>query len=372
MKILVCTPEYPPLYSSGIGNVVYSLKRELELLNIDFDICSTIGSDIELCVGPISKKFVNFRSIYVSYYWYLAKNYVSSNSGKYDLIWVHDPMPFFLNKIPKDTPLLITFHTILSNYLEYSRYPRPILKYIKKLERNALENCTENTAIVAVSKKVADEILQLGANRRNVCVIPNGISTDEFKPSQDKMAFRKMLGLPEKDIILLSLGKIKEQKQPLKLIKIFSELEKRINNIHLIVIGKGHLLEKMKSYSNAIGIKNVTYLGYVSSTKEFYAASDYFIMTSSYEGLPLTVLEAMSSGLPCIVSNIPNLKFVEESGSGITINPDDTHSCADKMIELFKSNDVDLIAENARSFCLKFDWSKIAELYSAEFLKLKK
>lgn len=370
MKILICSPEYPPLYSSGIGNVVYYIKKELESDGITCDVCSTLGSNIELCGGHYIRKFANMRAIYVTYYWYLAGKYVNANGYKYDLIWAHDPMPFFLKWFPEKIPLLITFHTILSNYLQFSKYPKILLQFINKLERDTLSLYNKKFSIVAVSRKVEDEILELGASQSHVHFIPNGVDINEFKPTINKTAMREKLGLPVDDIIILSLGKIKEQKQPLKLIELFSEIEKKVDKATLVIIGKGHILEEMKSYSKKLDINNIIFLGYVDSTWEYYTCSDYYIMTSSYEGLPLTLLEAMASGLPAIVSNIPNLEFVTNKDCGITIDPDNIPDSVSKIVNLFDNRDYEEISMNAKSFCQEYDWSRIAKLYQAEFHNL--
>jgi len=367
MKILICTPEYPPLYSSGIGNVVKCLKHELEKNGLSIMTCSTICSDIELGNGIISKRFINIRSLYVSYFWYKASIYVKKHADKYDLVWVHDPMPHFLSMFPKDRHLVITFHTVHSKYLYYSRYPKFVSRLIFLLEKHSLRNTSENVRIIAVSREVVRELTELAIPIHKIKYIPNGVDVDMFKPASNKKHLRKKLRLPEDGIILLSVGKLKEQKRPLVLIDVFSSIEKTIDNIYLVVIGKGHLLDEVKEYAENKVVNKIMFLGYVNDTSEYYAAADYYIMASSYEGQPLTLLEAMSSGLACIVSDIPNLEIVRDADCGIILSYEDPHSSANRIIEYISRNNSDH-TNNARAYCLNnASWKHIAEVYTEEF-----
>lgn len=369
MKILICTPEYPPHYSSGIGNVVKCLKNELEKNGLSITICSTLCSDIELGNGAISKKFVNIRSIYVSVFWHKAINYVKENVDNYDLIWAHDPMPHFLLSFPQNKNLIITFHTIHSYYIRNSKYPKCVSLLVQMFEKFSINNLAPNTKIVAVSRKVAEELVELGLSMDRIKYIPNGVDVDIFKPSYDKKHLREKLNLPIDGIILLSVGKIKEQKRPLLLIDVFSAIENCIDNITLLIIGRGHLLDDAKIHAENNGLNKVMFLGYVDDTRDYYAAADYYIMTSIYEGQPLTLLEAMSSGLPCIVSEISNLEIVKEADCGIVLNYEDKNLSAQRIIQ-YLSYCNSRHAENARAYCLNnASWKHIAEKYIEIFDK---
>ena len=364
MKILICTPEFPPLYSSGIGNVVDALKKELTRYGINCATCSTMCSDISLCNGVITKNFANIRSLYVSYFWYLAREYIETTSISYDIIWAHDPMPHFIKNFPDRKNLVITFHTIHSYYLQYSRYPKFISQFMRCLEKDAFKRIPKDTKIIAVSTKVVEELEELGVNRERISHIPNGVDTDVFKPSYNKKLLRKELGLSENDMIFLTVGKLKEQKRPLKLIELFSSIETSVENARLIVIGHGKLLDKAKKFAKKKAIERISFLGYVHETQSYYACADYYLMASQYEGQPLTLLEAMSSGLPCIVSDIPNLSIVEDAKCGIIIDFDNLSKETRNVINYIAITDNHDHAMNARNYCMfNLSWRKIAEKY---------
>ncbi len=92
----------------------------------------------------------------------------------------------------------------------------------------------------------------------------------------------------------------------------------------LCIAGKGELIEETKDLAKRMGLCKVLFLRHVAHDRDLpdlYACADYCIMTSKYEGgmPPLTLAEAMASGLPCIVSDIPNLGIVKNADCGIVV-----------------------------------------------------
>ena len=118
-------------------------------------------------------------------------------------------------------------------------------------------------------------------------------------------------------------------------------------------------------------MKNVKFLGYVEEEDKpyLYACSDYFIIASKYEGGEpnLTVAEAMASGLPCIVSDIPGLRIVGDANCGIVVDFNDIEKAAEEIIKYLSKDNSDHL-ENAREYTVNnFDWEIIAERYLEEF-----
>jgi len=114
-------------------------------------------------------------------------------------------------------------------------------------------------------------------------------------------------------------------------------------------------------------------LGHVDNKiiNRLYSCSDVYIMSSLYEGLPLTLLEALSSGLPCIVPNIKSVKsIINKSKSGIVVNYNNISETESK-IKKFLDSDFLKLKKSSRKFAEKnLDWSIISKKYKNLFFKI--
>ena len=368
LNLLVCTSEYPPDYSSGIGNVAYNVLEQLKKKGVDCTVCSP-NADIKLGSSRMIKKF---GILGLLYYWYCVSKYFKGKEEDFDVVWL--PNPLFL----KDNPFqrsLITIHTTHYGKMIQEVYPKIYYKISSKIERYCLNKIDEKTRFTTTSQQTCKELEKIGINRQRITYIPNGVLTERFKPHDTKKMLRKRIGISENDLIILSFGRLTEVKQPQKLIEVFSVIGRRMENATLVIAGKGDLLDKTKEFVRQKKIKNIIFLGYVDKkdVPNLYACSDVYIMASKCEGQPLTLLEAMSSGLPPIVSNIPILnEFVEESKAGIVVDFNDTKIAANKIVEYLKDEQlIQKQSEQVRRFITNgWDWKDISRKYLEEFQKV--
>ncbi|MDW7726659.1 MAG: glycosyltransferase family 4 protein [Candidatus Methanoperedens sp.] len=364
MKILVCVSEYPPINSSGIGNVANEVVKELRIMGRDCTVCSPTGPDIKLGSSSMIKKF---GIIGLLYYWYQLSRYFKKNNNDFDVVWLHNPLFLINNPFKKS---LITIHS--TYYGKMIKKLNPIVYYniSSKIERYCLNKINKIINFTGVSSQVCKELEYIGIAEKRIIYLPNGADTKRFHHITDKNNLRKIFGIPEDDIIILSLGRLTEVKKPKKLIEVFPLIEKEIKDVTLVIAGNGELLDVIKELIKQKKLEKVKLLGYVDNEKtapNLYACSDYYIMTSEYEGQPLTLLEAMASGLPCIVSDIPNLKIVEDANCGIVVDFSDEEKAAQKILNYIKE-DNSIHARNARKYAEdNLDWSIIAGKYLKEF-----
>jgi len=365
MKLLICTSEYPPYYSSGIGNVAYNVVEQLRRTGIECTVCSP-NEGIKLGSSQVIEKL---GIIGLLHYWYQVSKYFRVRENDFDVAWLHNPL--FLKNSPFQRNL-ITIHTTYYGKMTQGLKPKNYNKIVSKVEKYCLNQMDREARFTAVSPQVCEELEEIGINRDTVTYIPNGVNTEIFKPSNNKKILRRGFGIPENDLMILSFGRLTEAKQPFRLIEVFSVIEEEMKDVTLVIAGKGKLLEETKKFVRRKELKKVIFLGYVDEKEvpNLYACADYYIMTSNYEGQPLTLLEAMASGLPCIVSDIPNLKIVEDARCGIGVNFNDGKKIAQEIIG-YLGRDNSEHAKNARRYALKnFDWKIIARRYLEELEKV--
>jgi 1,2-diacylglycerol 3-alpha-glucosyltransferase len=370
MRLLVCAPEYYP-NGSGIANVAYNVVKILQQKGVDCNVCSPNGPDIKRGSHYLIQKT---GIIGLLWYWYQVSQYLKNNN--YDVVWLHNPY-FFLQ--PKTfSNGMVTIHT--TYYGEWmgqvgGTYFLNIYKrLVASIERGCLLKMNTSVIFSGVGKQVCSELMKIGIDKDRIVCIPNGVNTTEFHPTENKKLLRKKFGIPQEDIVFLSVGRLTPQKQPSLIIEVFSVLEKKMNSITLCIAGKGELLESIQKLAKKLGIHKILFLNYVDNQDlpDLYACSDYFMLSSKYEGAPLTLMEAMASGLPGIVSDIPNLKMVQDADCGIVVHFSDVGKATDDILNYLKMGNNDH-AKNARHYALEnLDWNAITEQYYGEFLKIAK
>lgn len=143
-------------------------------------------------------------------------------------------------------------------------------------------------------------------------VIPNGLDVDDFRFNQKRrQEIRKQLNI-ENNFVVGHIGRFNYQKNHEFLLKIFEEVSKRRKNTKLLLVGNGPDFNKFKdSIKDKQISKNIIIYGETNTPRDLYLAMDCFVFPSRFEGLPLTLLEAQISGLPCVVSDIitPEVKL---------------------------------------------------------------
>ena len=139
----------------------------------------------------------------------------------------------------------------------------------------------------------------------NTMLLNNGLDTKKFTYSvNERYKIRKQLGIEEEKIVIGHIGRFNTQKNHEFLIDIFNEFHKRNSNSILVLVGKGNLEDKIKDKVKKLGLANdVLFLGVRKDIPELLCAFDIFLFPSFYEGMPNTVIEAQTTGLPCLISD---------------------------------------------------------------------
>jgi glycosyltransferase involved in cell wall biosynthesis len=214
-----------------------------------------------------------------------------------------------------------------------------------------------------------------------VKVVPNGVYTDKYKPLTDtevKIQNRHNT-LQENATTGLSavmVGRLWEQKNPLEVVEALNKLNAEDllpDNFRFYYIGDGPLknevLLKISEYKLN---KFICILGWRKDIPDLLPLFDFFILPSLWEGMPLAILESLSSGLPCIVSDIPgNRDCIENMETGIIYQSQNHQELAQAIYSL-TSNETLLskMSENARNTAIsEYDISTrlriIESLYNA-------
>ncbi|MBI3855736.1 MAG: glycosyltransferase family 4 protein [Planctomycetes bacterium] len=177
--------------------------------------------------------------------------------------------------------------------------------------------------IVAVSHRVKEEVVRhYGVAAGKIAVIHNGVDANEFKPSDEaRRLIRNQIGLEESDYTLLFVGSGFRRKGLESAIAAVD----RVPSARLVVAGEGQ----------APSHPRVLMLGRRTDVSHLYAAADAFIFPTLYDPFPNAVLEAMSSGIPVIVSRVAGVSEIIDGDSIVVEEPRniDELSAAVKKLE---------------------------------------
>jgi glycosyltransferase involved in cell wall biosynthesis len=176
---------------------------------------------------------------------------------------------------------------------------------------------------ICVSNSVRDTLVQdylFPADR--AITIYNGISVSKFVPSESEgAAVRAKLGVGPDEFLLVCAARLNEVKRVDILLQALSKLSRDGVRCKCVIVGDGPLRGQLTEQASALGISGqVFFEGFREDIRPYLSAATAFVLTSSAEGLPLSILEAMACGLPCIVTNVGgNAEAVTTNVHGLVV-----------------------------------------------------
>lgn len=198
----------------------------------------------------------------------------------------------FINILSRyNDKIFITIHTYLSNRLPTWGTKGIIYKFLIMFLYNKADKVISLTHI---GKK--DLINNFYLNKDKIKIIYNPINLEESLKNNKFYSIDKT----KKDIII-TVGRLENVKSQWHLIRAFNEVCKKNRNAYLLIVGKGPLLDYLKSLVSQFNIQSrVYFLGLQKDIYRFLSLSKVFVLSSQTEGLPNSILEAMACGLPII------------------------------------------------------------------------
>lgn len=274
--------------------------------------------------------------------------------GRYDVVHIHAEGPAFFCWIPKlfGKKVIVTVHGI-----DWQREKWKSgfgSKFIHQGEKNAVKYADE---IIVLSKGVQDYFEKIYG--RKTVFIPNGVSNHiERKPQIIKNKF----GL-DKDEYILFLGRL----VPEKGIKYLIEAFKQVDTEKKLVIAGGssdtsEFENEMKELAKED--KRILFTGFVQGQEleELYSNAYVYVLPSDLEGMPLSLLEAMSYGNCCLISDIPECAEVVED-KALIFKKADVKDLQSKLQDACDhSEKVDAHKKQAANFiCKKYNWDEVVK-----------
>ncbi len=210
--------------------------------------------------------------------------------------------------------------------------------------------------------------------------IPNAIPTDRYTPNPARRAaWRRQYEVPADALVFTCVAGLRPLKNHRLLLQAFAHASSHLADALLLLVGPPDRLdpayaESLQSLAQELGLGHrVRFLGSRSDVPDILRASDVFVLSSDYEGNPLSVLEAMAAGLPVIstaVGGVPEL--VQHGTTGLLVPAGDAHALAEAITQLGRDADQRAaMGQAARQTALeRFDVHAMSIAYANFYKKL--
>ena len=159
------------------------------------------------------------------------------------------------------------------------------------------------TYFLACSNEAADFLFGSQIPREKIKIFHNALDIDRYTYDGEKReAVRSKLNMANK-FVIGNVGRLSYQKNHEFLIDIFYEVQKKVDNAVLMLIGEGELESKIREKAYKYGImEKVLFLGMKNNVEDYLQAMDIFVFPTRFEGLPNVLVEAQAAGLKCLCS----------------------------------------------------------------------
>ena len=233
------------------------------------------------------------------------------------------------------------------------------------IKRKVKESLNNQDAIIAVSKNLKDIAISISGYDR-ICVIPNGVDIHKFTLStEDLELVKKKKEIFKENKVILFVGNVSREKGVIELLEAFTRLISYRDNLILILVGRVKIVDILNRYLSSLSGK-VKVIGPVKheEIKIWMNLCDIFVLPSYTEGLPVSVLEAMSCGKPVVVSKVGGVsEVVKDKKNGLLVRPKDIDGLV-QCIEFLLDNPYkakSLGEEGRKTILENYTWSKNAE-----------
>lgn len=234
--------------------------------------------------------------------------------------------------------------------------------------------------VIGVSDDVTKTLkTNLYLKDEGVLTIRNGVSLSNGGFRKAGLV-RREFGLSDSMKVIATVANFRKVKNHILLLKGFKELLGELEEVKLLLIGQGYAHDpegsenEVRQYIEQSGLSGkVIFTGYRSDVMDLLSIADVFCLTSHREGLPISMLEAMSCSLPVVGTNVPGIRDVVRHGkNGFLVEPDDPCAVKDALLRILTDNQMlrDFGYESRKIARESYSLDQCAKNYQDLFLRL--
>jgi glycosyltransferase involved in cell wall biosynthesis len=355
----------------GASRTMFQLLRRIPTDQFEFLFICGVGPDTLFgyqCI-TLPTLTIPFNRRYKMAVPALARRKTQQQLEKFKPDVVHIATPSWLGTFALDfaaqqhKPVISIYHTHFISYVDYylSALPfliRPVKNQIAKFQRDFYNRC--NTIYIP-SESIANELIAGGLEASRITIWKRGIDLLLFSPQ--KKNINKIREQTHSDLpVILFASRLVWEKNIETLIKIYQLAQQRATAAIFLVVGDGTAsADCQRRMPNAVFLGNLDH----QALADVYASADVFVFPSVSESYGNVVLEAMASGLPCVIADGGGSRdFVEEGINGFKCPPNNPEAYLDKITLLLHDKELHhRISKAGQQYSQQFDWATLANRY---------
>jgi len=378
-RILIVTHTFLP-HVGGIERVVYEQGKRLIRLGFEVTVLtSRMRTDQSYFVNGIKVRC--YDSLNAAFGLGIPYPIPQINSfnpffkcvNQSDLIHVHGH-PYLSSLYAAKLAKFLGKPVVLTQHNTFIEYESGLWDHVEWLNDAIIGRQVLRSAdrIISVSSATKRYVLSIGADLEKTSVLRNGVDIDRFKPSSAaRAAVRSKLEIPEDTTLVLTVRRLVYKNGIDTLIESAEIAVKQNTKLVFLVVGTGPDRDTVQTRIRQLGLADKFRLAGFASDAElpgFYNAADLFVLPSkSGEGLPLVTLEAMSTGLPVVATNVGGIREVLLEGCGTLVPANEPAEMAKAVLESSKTEHsgikVTLRAIAERKFSWEANVKSLMEIY---------
>ncbi len=316
----------------GPVNILVSMIKGINLEKFDVTLITLLNDNDKIFLDELKKMNIeilnfNYPKKFLTMF---KKGEISSkiDNMNFDVIHVHGHITAMLVKSVK-TKKVITVHNKMYEDFK-SSYGRILggiitIGYIQTLKKFDRVICCSESSFNVCKKYIKD-----------ISYVRNGMYIEKRNNKLEiRNNIRKQLNIPNDAVVYIYAGVYSKRKNVLEMLSLFQK--KLEENEYLICLGNGELFDEAKIYNS----KNIIQLGFVENVIDYMISSDIYTSFSTSEGLPVSIIEALNSGLLLLLSNIDSHREIVNIDKTMYIGEifDDDFSERKKIVSHSKRND---------------------------------
>ena len=341
----------------GAQKICYEIVKNLDKEKFKVEVGAKGGGELEKKLQKEKIKFFNFDFLerdfslikdiqaFFSLYFFFKKR-------KYDVLHCHSTKAGILGRLAGKLAGIKKIYFTAHGWGFYNKeeygWAKKILVFLEKISARA------SSKIICVSEKIKEDALKEKiADEKKFLVIKNGVDAPK---KNFREVVREELKIKKNEIVFGFVGRLSYPKDPLMFIKAAKKVSKNFDNLKFLIIGDGPLRKKCEDFLKKEKLKNVFLLGEKKpeETQKYMFSFDIFCLTSKFEGLPLTIIEAMHCGIPALGTKVGGMpELIKDGENGFLVTS--FEELVDKMTLLIKNPSLrEKLGKNAKKLAQKY------------------